>query len=108
MGSINTLGEAPSSIGIIQSFIQHKVALETGDAIDTLLSRIKWFENHPRRNHFHQSVIVCGTLFFADSSATYIPVARMMGRCTILKTCYQFDYGQDCVTIAIPSASPTV
>ena len=108
MGSIDTLGETHTKIGIIQYFIQHRVALETGNSIDTLLARVKWFENHPRRNHFHHSVIVCCTLFCADSSATFIPVARIMGPCTILKTRYQFDYGQDTVTIAIPSTALTL
>lgn len=108
MGTIDTMGEAPCRIGNVQSFVKHQITLETAgstQSIDTLLARIKWFENHPRRDHFHRSIIVCGTLFCGNSSATFIPVSRIMGRCTILKTRYQFDYGQDCITIAIPSVS---
>ena len=53
-GDINTTGNAPYRVGNVQSFIRHQVTL--------LL--IKWYEDHPRRDHFTSSIIVCGTLSF--------------------------------------------
>ena len=101
-GSIDTTGSAPYGIANVQSFFRHQVILkheEKHHTVTTLLAHVKWFEEHPRRHH---SVVVCGTLFRAMSNANYISVSRILGRCTTLKTRYQY-YGQDCVTIAVPS-----
>ena len=106
-GKIDTTGDAPCQIGNVQSFISHQVTFEhegSCRSVTTLLAHIKWYEEHPRRNHFHHSIIVCGTLFCPMSNASFIPVSRIMGRCTTLKTRYQFDYGQDCITIAVPTS----
>ena len=54
-GDINTTGNAPYGVGNVQSFIRHQV---------TLLALIKWYEDHPRRDHFTSAIIVCGTLSF--------------------------------------------
>ena len=110
-GTIDTMGEAPCRIGNVQSFIRHQITFDgvgSSSSMVTMLARIKWFENHPRRDHFYRSVIVCGTMFCAESSSTFIPVSRIMGRCTTLKTRYHFDYGQDCIMIAIPSIPTSV
>ena len=64
-----------------------------------LLAQVKWFKDHPRRDYFHRSVIVCDIHFQPDSSSTFIPVSRIIGRCTILKKQFNFEYGNDCVTI---------
>ena len=108
-GDIDTTGNAPYQIGNVQSFIRHHVTLENDEGCQTitttLLALIKWYEDHPRRDHFTSSVIVCGTLFRPMSNASFIPVSRFLGRCTTLKTRYQFEYGQDCIIIAIPCPS---
>ena len=105
-GDIDTTGNAPYQIGNVQSFIRHQVTFENDEGcqtVTTLLAHIKWYEDHPRRDHFTSSIIVCGTLFRPMSNASFIPVSRILGHCTTLKTRYQFDYGQDCIMIVIPS-----
>ena len=105
-GTIDTTGNAPFQIGNVQFFIRHQVTIEIGGSrhsVTTLLAQIMWFEEHPRRDHFHSSIVVCGTLFQAMSNSSFIPVLRIMGRCTTVQTRYRFDYGEDCVTIAIPN-----
>ena len=106
-GRIDTTGDAPYQIGNVQSFLCHQVTFEnegSSQSVTALLALVKWYEEHPRRNSFHRSIIVCGTLFRPMCNASFIPVARIMGRCTTCKTHYQFDYGQDRITIAVPSS----
>lgn len=111
-GNIDTTGDAPYRVGNLLSFFRHKVTLENEVGVKTsvtaLLAHVKWYEEHPRRDFFHHSIIVCGTLFRPMSSGSFIPSSRIMGRCTTIKTRYQFDYGQDYITIAVPSASSFV
>ena len=105
IGRIDTMGCGNPRVGLIKYFIRHTIKLKVDSAdkkIDSLLARVKWFEEHPRRNYFYQSVVVCGKLFSGDSYATFIPVSRIMGRCTITQTSFLFDYGEDNITLAIP------
>ena len=103
-GGIDTMGEAPCKVGLIESFIRHQINItESTSYVNVLLARVKWFKDHPKRDHFHRSIIVCGILFQPESSSTFIPVSRILGQCTTLKTHFQFEYGNDCITIAIPS-----
>ena len=105
-GRIDTTGNAPYQVGNVKSFICHQVSFEHDEGVKTinaLLAFVQWYKQHPRRNHFHHSIIVCRTLFRTISNASFIPVSRIMGRCTTLKTRYQFDFGQDCIIIAVPS-----
>ena len=106
-GRIDPTGNAPYQVGNVKSFICHQVSFEHEEGvktINTLLAFVQWYEQHPRRNHFHHSTIVCGTLFRTISNANFIPVSRIMGHCTTLTTRYQYDYGQDCIIIAVPSS----
>ena len=106
IGNIDTLGDAPYQIGNVLSFVRHQVTVEHEGqvgCITTLLAHMKWYEEHPKRHHFHCSIVVCGTLFRTMCQASFIPVARIMGHCTTVKICYQFDYGQDYITIAVPT-----
>ena len=106
VSNVDTTGDAPYQIGNVVSFLCHQITLntETGvKSVTTLLAYVKWYEEHPKRNSFHHSIIVCGTHFHTLCNASFIPVARIMGHCTTIKTRYQFDYGQDHVTFAVPS-----
>ena len=57
--------------------------------------------DHPRRDCFHPSIVVCATVFDAESPACYMPVSRIAGRCAIAPT-IGFDYGEDNVIFAVP------
>ena len=91
-----------SIVGIVQSFFHHKVRIENDDK-KVILARVKWFEEHPCRDFIHKSVIVCSTLYCSESCSLFIPATRILGRCTVTHCNFQFDFGEDTVTIAIPS-----
>ena len=79
VGNIDTTGDAPYQIGNVVSFLRHQITLdtETGvNTITTLLAYVKWYENHPKRNFFHHSIIVSGTHFQTLCNASFVPVAR--------------------------------
>ena len=91
VSNVDTTGDAPYQIGNVVSFLCHQITLntETGvKSVTTLLAYVKWYEKHPKQNSFHHSIIVCGTHFHTLCSASFIPVARIMGHCTTIKTRY--------------------
>lgn len=107
-GGIDTMG-GQYKVGLIESFIRHQIKMANSSKhTNTLLAQVKWLIDRPKRDNFHKSVIGCGILFQPESSSTFIPVSRIMGRCTTLKTDFQFEYGVDCVTIAIPTVYTSV
>ena len=86
-GGIDTMGEAPCKVGLMESFIRHQIKMaESTMHTNILLARVKWFKDYPKRDNFHKSIIVCDILFQPESSSAFIPVSRIMGRCTTLKT----------------------
>ena len=101
IGKIDTMGMGDPKIGIIQYFIRHVVKIDS-ENLTCLFAYVKWYEDHPRRNHFHKSMVICGRLFSAERCATFIPVSRILGRCTYTQTKFLFDYGKDYITLAIP------
>jgi len=104
---IDNLGEAPVRIGMISSFICHSVTVKTNMSEPTLvhhvLARVNWFHDHPRRDYFHPSVILCANTFECVGPASFIPASRIIARCAIAQDCWcKFDYGDDKVCIAVP------
>ena len=104
---IDNLGEAPVRIGMISSFICHSVTVKTNMSEPTLvrhvLARVNWFHDHPRRDYFHPSVILCANTFECVGPASFIPASRIIARCALAQDCWcKFDYGDDKVCIAVP------
>ena len=98
-------GKLPLRVGIISSFINHKVTFgsDTMQPKEVYLAHVQWFQEHPRRDFFHSSVIVSSTLFESSSPASFIPVSRITARCAVLnELTFKFDYGEDRVCLAIP------
>ena len=107
--SIDPRGEAPLRIGIVTCFVRHEISfiqdslrLQSSSTVSHVLAHVKWYMDHPRRNFFHPSIIVCASVYDADSPACYMPVSRIAGRCAIASTTIRFDYGEDSVIVAVP------
>jgi len=49
--------------------------------------------DHPRRDSFYPSIVVCATAFDAESPACYMAVSRI-ARCAIAPATIGFDYGE--------------
>lgn len=85
---IDHLGEAPVRLGL-PSFIRHTVTIKhkTTNIDKTavhMLTQVKWFENDPCRDHFHQSIIVSTATHDLDSPAIFMPVSRILARCATI------------------------
>lgn len=89
-------------IGVIQFFILHNPIITGASDHPYLLAKVKWYEDHPRKNWFKNSVILSTTIFSAESEASFIPVSRIMSRCATAKESITFDYGIDNVTVGLP------
>ena len=67
-----------------------------------LLAKVRWYEDHPRKFWFKNSIVLSATLFDGESEAAFIPVSRIMSRCATIKRTLTFDYGEDSVIVCIP------
>ena len=87
---IDATGQSPLRVGIVTSFFKHELhVIDTGSnhemCKNILLARVTWFQNHPRRDQYIPTVIVCSTLPDTESCASFIPVSRIAARCAIVK-----------------------
>lgn len=107
ISGINGDGEAPIRIGKVVSFIEHDLTITEADNSSSKKShtfvRVKWYSDHPHRDYIHSSVIICSSIFDHESSASFMPISRIMCRCAISQphTC-KFDFGEDRVVFAVP------
>lgn len=67
-----------------------------------IFAKVKWYEDHPRKNWLKNSIILSATLFDTESESSFIPVSRFMSRCAMVKQTLTFDYGEDNVNVFIP------
>ena len=65
--------------GLIEFFVLHRPSIVgVPDNQPHILAKVKWYEDHPRKNWFKNSIVVCSALFVADSEASFIPVSRIV------------------------------
>lgn len=89
-------------VGIIEYLIQHVPSIAGMDDKSHIFAKVKWFEDHPRKNWFKHSIIVSCTLFSSETEASFLPVSRIMSRCARTEQMLRLDYGTDKVNICIP------
>ena len=68
-----------------------------------ILAVVDWYENHPQRDYFGESVIVTSSVSYHTTKASFIPVSRIGARCAYVKMHYTFSYGEDCIVVCVPS-----
>ena len=62
---IDPHGEAPMRIGVVSQFIHHEISCikdsesPSSSTVAHVLADVKWYMDHPRRDYFHSSIIVC-------------------------------------------------
>lgn len=88
--------------GVVEYFISHTPRILGLPDKPHILAKVQWYQDHPRKNWFKNSLILSATLFDEESEASFIPVSRIMSRCAVLKKSLTFDYGQDNVNVCIP------
>ena len=92
-------------VGFILYFIRHTIRMPISSTeskkIPHLFARVSWYKPHPRENWFHHRTQVVSTDFNASGPATFLPVARIRCQCALINKTVKFDYGEDCVNIAI-------
>ena len=109
--------EAPVRVGRIISFIHHATTLRLKDSAlssgstsrctsstdNHIIARVEWLGIHPCTNYFHSSVLVCSTVPDHESAASFMPISRIMCRCSLSKTLsLSFNYGMDKVFVSVP------
>ena len=100
-------GDCQIRPGLVLSFIRHKTTVRklncaADKTYSHVLARVHWFQNHSRRDTYIPTLIVTSTLFDPESSATFIPISRIAGRCAYSKATVSFDYGEDTVNLCVP------
>lgn len=89
-------------VGVVEYFAVHLPSIKGIRDQPHLLAKVKWYEDHPRKNWFNNSIILSATLFDGESEASFIPVSRIMTRCAVISRSLKFDYGEDHVVVCIP------
>ena len=106
--SIDEYGEAPVRVGVLTSVFRHSAIIRENTSMMSttkahIFAQVKWLEDHPYRHHLHHSVIISATTHTHESSASFIPLSRIIARCAIAQDVpYTFEFGEDRVCIAIP------
>ena len=67
-----------------------------------LLARVKWYQDHPQKFVLGNGIVLSATVTERMSSASFIPVSRIISRCAMFHTTLQLSYGEDKVCVAIP------
>ena len=88
--------------GIIEYFVLHNSVIQGQKDQPHIFAKVKWFDDHVRKNWFKNSIIVSCTLFSDETEASFLPVSRIMSRCARSEETLQLDYGQDKVNVCIP------
>ena len=72
-----------------------------------ILARVNWYQDHHRKlSQISQGISLSATVFDSYTSASFIPVSRIISRCAI-RDCFQgFDFGPDHVKVVIPLKKP--
>lgn len=80
-------------VGLIEYLMLHTPNIAGMPDQAHIVAKVKWFQDHPRKNWYGNSIVLSATLFDGDSEASFVPVSRIMSRCAILKKSILFDYG---------------
>ena len=88
--------------GLIEYFVLHNPTIDGIDDETFNFAKVKWYDDHPRKFWFKNSVVVSSTLFIEESEASFLPLSRIMSNCAIVEQSTQFDYGIDKVNVCIP------
>ena len=89
-------------VGLIEYFISHIPKISNTNDQPHILAKVKWYQDHPRKNWYKNSIVLSASLFNSDSEACFIPVSRIMSRCARIKQTLLFDFGSHNVNICMP------
>ena len=98
--------EAPFRVGKIGSFVEHDITVRTGvrgSVLSHILVWVQRYTDHPHWDCIHSSVVICSFILDNDSSASFMPISRIMCCCALsFPQSFEFDFGLDWVVIAVP------
>lgn len=76
--------EHQPQVGSIQKFIKHTIKVTENDQIikkSHIFCVVEWYVNHPNRNHYGNSAIMCMPITYAASASQFMPIQRIINRC---------------------------
>lgn len=86
-------------VGVVEYFVSHTPSITGVPDQPHILAKVKWFQDHPRKDMLKNSIFLSATLFDSESEASFMPVSRIMSRCAMIRQTLQFDFGSDSVNI---------
>lgn len=88
-------------------FFRHEVHIGTSEfrCTNHAFAYVEWLSSHDKHDKYLPFTIVSCTTVDTENCSNFIPVARIAACCAIIrKMRIVFDYGEDCVTVAVPLA----
>ena len=92
------------SVGKVLFFIQHSVSV-CGHVYKYVFAFVKWYKEHPQRSWYGSCAIVSSCLYYPTSPFSFIPVQRIIARCTLGTLKVQFHTSNELVCVAVPLES---
>ena len=68
-------------VGLLEYLMSHTPKIAGMPDQAHILAKVKWFQDHPRKNWFRNSIVLSATLSEGDSEALFVPISRIMSRC---------------------------
>ena len=87
----------PQSVGEIQYFLKHNLALKG----EHLFACVHWYKKHAHFNWFGSSAIVCYPELQTDHSYCFIPIQRISSLCIHEKINVSFNNQQTTETVFV-------
>ena len=89
-------------VGEIEYFLVHMPKILGIEKQPHAFAKVKWYQDHPQKDWYKNSIVLSSRLFTAESAASFLPVSRIMSRCAVMKHSVLFDYGMDNVNVCMP------
>ena len=89
-------------VGVIEYFVSYIPIITDVQNQEHMLAKVKWYDDHPRKAWFRNSIIVLSTLHMNESEVTFMPISRIMSKYARIDQMLKFDYGTDKVNLCMP------
>ena len=94
-------------VGIIEKFLLHTPEIKQTNGDNSriimqqphVLASVKCYQDHPQKYYFGNGI---ATVPENTSCSSYIPVSRILSKCSYIHTKVKFSYREDNVCVAIP------
>ena len=86
-------------VGAVKYFLLHTAKIKIDSENSAIINKthisahIEWNQDHPRKFHFGNGIIISSSVYDTFSCASFMPVSRIITPCAVVNKNMQMDYG---------------